>query len=224
LVIVAAGRGHRMKSRMPKQFLPLSGKPLLAYSIAAAEKSKEIRCGVVVLSKQDIKRGQKVLKRLARRKHWTVAMGGVMRADSVRAGIRALPEGCDPILIHDAARPFAAPALFDAVARAAGRVGAAVPAMPCRDTVKQEKRAHLVKRTVPRERLWLAQTPQGFRRRVAEKFLRKGWSRLTDDVQAVEKLGLPVQIVRGSTLNFKVTEPEDLMLARMLAGDKSYDI
>ncbi len=148
-----------------------------------------------------------------------VVAGGVQRADSVRRGLGALSNNFDVVLIHDSARPLVTPDIVRRVAQAAYRCGAALAARPVADTIKgaREKGGRFyVNRTVPRGGLWLAQTPQGFRRDLAERVAPRLSATLTDDVQAAERLGVPVELVAGSAANFKVTVPEDFHLCRAL--------
>jgi 2-C-methyl-D-erythritol 4-phosphate cytidylyltransferase/2-C-methyl-D-erythritol 2,4-cyclodiphosphate synthase len=143
--------------------------------------------------------------------------GGARRQDSVAAGMRALPADVDVVLIHDAARPFADAALIDRVLAGVADAGAAVPATRVRDTVKRVPASgNRIAATIPRDELWLAQTPQGFRRHVLEAAMAKGNDAVsaTDDGMVVEMAGHPVKIVQGDERNVKITTPEDLAAAR----------
>jgi 2-C-methyl-D-erythritol 4-phosphate cytidylyltransferase len=158
----------------------------------------------------------------------SVVPGGPERSDSVAHGLAALPGVCVVILVHDAARPLVDRATIDAVIAAARRGEGAVPAIPLGDTVKEATEAAgqpasgagpLVNRTIPRERLWRAQTPQGFPRTLLEEAharARHDGVRATDDAALVERLGAPVRLVPGSPLNFKVTTEDDFRLAERL--------
>jgi len=217
---VAAGQGRRMTQKTPKQFLPLQGRPILLYAISAVEKSQNIKCAALVLRRQDFARGRRLLRSISPKKRWVIIEGGKERYDSVREGIAALGERCDPILIHDAARPLANARLFDQVVAASHQYGAALAAIPCPDTIKQATNKRLVYKTVPRRGIWLAQTPQGFRRSIAQHVFKGTGRGVTDDVQIAERLGRPVKLVMGSPLNFKITTPENLALARAWLKDR----
>jgi 2-C-methyl-D-erythritol 4-phosphate cytidylyltransferase len=152
----------------------------------------------------------------------SIVPGGVHRGDSVRAGLSALRRECAVVLVHDGARPFVDPTVIDAVIGLARAGEGAVPAVPLSDTLKEASAADstLIKRTHPRARLWRAQTPQGFPRAVLEeahaRAARDG-HRATDDAALVEAIGVPVRLVPDSCRNLKVTTPEDLAFAELLA-------
>jgi 2-C-methyl-D-erythritol 4-phosphate cytidylyltransferase len=130
--------------------------------------------------------------------------------------LERIPAGFDVVLIHDAARPLVSPDVVARVVSAARRSGAALAAWPVTDTLKSQKTGVLrVNKTVPRDGLWLAQTPQGFRRDWAPLLLRR-MDGATDDVQAAERAGRPVEIVPGSPRNIKVTRPEDMKICEAL--------
>lgn len=150
----------------------------------------------------------------------TLAAGGARRGDSVAAGISALPPTCRIILIHDAARPFVERPTIDAVIREARRGVGAVAAVPVTDTVKEVAPDGSVVRTVPRERLWRAQTPQGFPRELLERAhaaARAEGIDATDDATLAERLGAPVHVVPDSPHNRKVTTADDLEWAELWA-------
>src|SRR5690606_7356758 len=133
------------------------------------------------------------------------------------AGLAALPAGPSIVLVHDAARPFVDAATIDRVIAAAERTGAAVPAMAARDTIKRVPvPGRLVAETIPREEIWLAQTPQGFQRRVLEDAVTLGASGVegTDEAMLAERAGHAVEIVEGHSRNVKITTSEDLQEAR----------
>jgi 2-C-methyl-D-erythritol 4-phosphate cytidylyltransferase len=142
-----------------------------------------------------------------------VVAGGAERQDSVFNGLQALPPDCDWVLIHDGVRPFASSELLKRTWDAALTNGAAIAALPASDTIKRVRAGQVVE-TVPREELWLVQTPQVFRREILFEAYREadrqGWVG-TDDAFLVERLGLPVAVVTGERSNIKVTTPEDLV-------------
>lgn len=154
---------------------------------------------------------------------FTVVPGGQHRGDSVRAGLRALRSNCVVVLVHDGARPFVDRSVMDLVIGHARRGEGAVPAVPLSDTLKEAAANDptRIARTRPRARLWRAQTPQGFPRAVLEEAharAARAGHRATDDAALVEAMGLPVRLVPDSSRNIKVTTPEDLALAELLAG------
>jgi 2-C-methyl-D-erythritol 4-phosphate cytidylyltransferase len=223
VVLVAAGKGRRFdpEARRPKQFLPLAGRPLLWWPLDVFERTPAVSRVAVVLPGDSLAWGRRALRRWGFRKVTAVVAGGAERADSVRAGVSALPPETDVLLVHDAARALVERPVVERVIEATRRAGAALAAWPVPDTVKMSDGdvAHpRVRRTVSRRDLWLAQTPQGFRRDVAAKVFRRRGRAVTDDVQWAERLGVPVALVLGSPRNFKVTHPEDLELCRAIVG------
>ena len=143
--------------------------------------------------------------------------GGARRQDSVASGVAALAPDVDLVLVHDAARPFADAALIDRVIAGTVRVGAAVPAVAVSDTVKRaDADTGLVAETLARETLWLAQTPQGFRRQVLEAAIALGATGVvaTDEAMLAERAGHAVALVEGDAQNVKITTPHDLAVAR----------
>ena len=151
-----------------------------------------------------------------------VVAGGEERQDSVRVGLAAVGADAEIVLVHDAVRPFLTTDMIRRVVEAAGRHGAAIVAIPMRDTVKRVGNGGLIQETVDRAPLWLAQTPQAARRAVLQDAHRKAQQdgfRGTDEAQLVERIGHPVAIVEGSTENIKITRPEDLLIGEaILAG------
>lgn len=154
----------------------------------------------------------------------TLVAGGETRAESVAAGIEALGPSCVTVLVHDAARPFVARAVIDAVIAHARAGEGAVAAVRVSDTVKEAAPGDpsRVGRTVPRDGLWRAQTPQGFPRPVLERAHREAGpdrAAATDDAALVERLGVPVRLVPDSPFNLKITTADDLALAERIARD-----
>jgi 2-C-methyl-D-erythritol 4-phosphate cytidylyltransferase / 2-C-methyl-D-erythritol 2,4-cyclodiphosphate synthase len=212
--IVAAG-GSGIRAGVAKQWLALDGETVLRRSarlLAACEAVDEV---VAVVPSGEEARALAELAGLP--KPARAVAGGAARADSVRNGLRAL-DGCAIVLVHDAARPFATPDLARRVAEAAARGGAALAAVQVTDTVKRGEGDRVVE-TLDRRALWLAQTPQGFRREIlvrAYEAAGSGASAATDECALVERLGAPVTLVAGETGNFKITGPEDVERARAL--------
>lgn len=216
-VIPAAGRGERMGSRW-KPFLPLGGRPVLAWTLEVFQTSGAI-AGVVLVVPEGF---ENAAGRLARRhgfeKVRAVVRGGPERQDSVRAGLERVPSEASLVVVHDGVRPFLTDALLRGVLMAAWREGAAIAALPVRETVKRV-RDGMVEATVDRSDLWAAQTPQAFRRELLWEAHERAWGEGhydTDEAALVERLGKPVHVVPGLGENLKITTPEDLALARAL--------
>ena len=196
-IIVAAGRGERLGGDQLKQLLEVGGRTLLQRSVAAFDAHPSVDTIVVVLPEDLVPRGDSLIGATVRPTRWVA--GGLRRQDSVRLGLAAVAADVDLVLVHDAARPFVGRALIDRVLEHAGRHGAAVPALQAQDTVKRVRPGTgQVAETIGRQEIWLAQTPQGFRRPVLEAAVALGATmEATDEAMLAEQAGLPVAIVDG---------------------------
>jgi len=213
-ILAAGGSGQR--AGVAKQWLVVGGETVLRRACRALASCDLVDEVVAVVPAGEEVRGEADLRGL--RLPVRVVTGGAARADSVRAGLDAL-RGCDVVLVHDAARPFASAALAREVALAACRGGAALAAVPATDTVKRAEGGRVAE-TLDRRALWLAQTPQGFRApllRRAFEAAGEAAGEATDECQLVERLGAPVTLVPGERGNFKITAPEDVARARAAA-------
>lgn len=203
---MAAGTGERFGA--PKQFLPLRG-ALVAHRAVAATHSV-CDAVVVVLPEGHTWEGPAVLAALT---------GGPSRAASVRAGLAAVPDDTEVVVVHDAARPLASPALFrDVIDAVDGEAAAAVPAVPIHDTVKRVE-GDEIRETVDRTGLVTVQTPQAFRADVLRR-AHEADGDATDDAALVEALGHTVRVVPGDPRNLKLTTTVDMELAMSLLGDE----
>jgi 2-C-methyl-D-erythritol 4-phosphate cytidylyltransferase/2-C-methyl-D-erythritol 2,4-cyclodiphosphate synthase len=215
VIIVAAGRGQRLGGSVPKQLLDLGGRTILQRSVATFDAYGATRAMVVVLPADLVGFGPSLVGETSR--PCTFVAGGARRQDSVRAGLAAMPAAIDVVLIHDAARPFANAALIERVVAAAVRTGAVVPAVQARDTVKRvAAEPPFVTETIARDQIWLAQTPQGFRRSVLEHAVAVGAGGVeaTDEAMLAEHAGHRVEVVPGDEHNVKITTADDLRAAR----------
>jgi 2-C-methyl-D-erythritol 4-phosphate cytidylyltransferase len=216
VVIVAAGTSQRMAG-INKLFAPLRGKPLLAWSVDTCQGYSLVQQIVLVLNDKDLARGQKLKKERGWSKV-TLCPGGARRQDSVRQGLRQIRD-CDLVMIHDGARPFLTLDLIEDGLKIVGETGAAVAAVPVKDTIKLADSEKLIKETLQRDKLWAAQTPQIFSFDVITKAYENLTTEVTDDAAAVEHSGYKVKFYMGDYKNIKVTTPEDLALARIIAGE-----
>jgi 2-C-methyl-D-erythritol 4-phosphate cytidylyltransferase len=220
VVIVAAGAGVRAGPGEPKQFRPILGVPMLLRALRPFLSHPQVDHVVVTLPTGHAEHPPEWLGRLTGERLRVVA-GGRTRSDSVRAGLGALGRGVEIVLVHDGARPFVSRETIDSViARARAGVGA-VAAIPVGDTIKDVDRERIT-RTVARERLWRAQTPQGFPRGMIERAyiaLATGDAAPTDDAELCERAGLPVDVVADSPYNVKVTTADDFRIAEALARE-----
>lgn len=209
-LIVAAGRGVRAGGGLPKQYRPVGGRPVLAWSAAAFARHPRVAEVRVAIHPDDraLYDAAGAGLDLGAPVH-----GGATRQDSVRLGLEALAtEAPDIVLIHDAARAFVSAALIGRVVDAIAPGAGAIPALPVTDTLKRG--GDLVEATVPRDGLWRAQTPQGFPFAPILAAHRQAQGRaLTDDAAVAEAAGLPVAIVAGAEENVKLTAPEDFARA-----------
>jgi 2-C-methyl-D-erythritol 4-phosphate cytidylyltransferase len=213
-----------MGSNTPKQFLILGGLPLLVHSLRVLEASDAISAVVLAAPQADLDYCKRdIVAQYGFKKVRQIVTGGAERQDSVRLGLAAVGPDAEIVLVHDAVRPFLTVNMVAQVVEAAAKHGAAIVAIPMRDTVKRAGADGLIEETVDRKPLWLAQTPQAFTRALIEeahaKALRNGF-RATDDAQLVEHAGHRVAIVEGSTDNIKVTRPEDLAMGESILASR----
>lgn len=220
VIIVAAGRGARVGGT-PKQFRDLAGVPVLLRALRPFNSHPAVACTVVALPAADASAPPEWLAPLVGERLRVVA-GGRERGDSVRSAMAALPAHCATVLVHDGARPLVSRETIDAVIAAAARGVGAVAAVPLGDTLKEVEEGAsslVVERTIPRQRLWRAQTPQGFPRALLERALQAAAADAvqgTDDAELVERIGGRVEIVPDQPSNLKLTTPADFALADAL--------
>lgn len=213
----AAGLGLRMGSgKLRKPFLELDGVPILARTLLRLQAIKAIDALIPVVHAEDVRYCMSHIVALyGLEKVLHVAAGGKTRQESVRRGLEAMA-ACSMVIVHDAVRPFVTEDLVLKVLHAAADTGAAVAALPAEDTVKRVSEKGLVLKTIDRQRIWMVQTPQAFRRELLVEAHRmaaqEGWI-ATDDASLVERLGASVRVVEGLRSNIKITSPEDLWLA-----------
>lgn len=213
---VIVGAGHSKRMGADKIFLPLRGKPLLAWSIDICQNYKPVNQIVIALNKNNLDFGQRLVVERCWTKVVSVCLGGSRRQDSVKEGLKQL-KGCEWIIIHDGARPFLTDDLLDAGLEAAKTTGAAAAALPVKDTIKLSDNDGIVKETLHRSHLWAVQTPQVFSLDVITRSYNKIDDNVTDDASLVESFGGQVKLYLGSYRNIKITTPEDMALAEILA-------
>jgi 2-C-methyl-D-erythritol 4-phosphate cytidylyltransferase len=223
VVLVAAGQGARLGGDTPKQYRLLGGVPVLLHALRPFTAHPEVAQVAVVLPPEDAASPPGFLDDLAG-EALTLVPGGAERRDSVAAGLAALRPECAIVLVHDAARPFVDRRVVDAVVGHARRGEGAIAAVPLGDTLKEAAADDptRVGRTIPRDRLWRAQTPQGFPRALLVRAFaaQAAGAPATDDAMLVEACGGTVRLVPDTARNLKITTPEDLALAEMLVGGR----
>ena len=216
-VVVAAGRSQRMG--FDKLLSPLIGRPLLLHTLERLLKTELPAEIILVVRPGSEEEMQAVIAPLNFNGQIRLVPGGAQRQDSVQAGLHAVSDSSDFVMVHDAARPFVTRELVDVVLAAAKLSDAAVCGAPCSDSLKEVAEDGLVQRTIDRSRLWTVQTPQIFRtsllREAYATALASGET-FTDDTAVVEKMGHPVRIVLYNGINLKVTTPADWSLAEAL--------
>jgi 2-C-methyl-D-erythritol 4-phosphate cytidylyltransferase len=219
-IIAAGGRGERFGGAQAKQFRPLAGVPVIIHTLRQFERAATVGETIVVLPATDVANFLGLSEKYGLRKLARVVAGGPTRGESVYKGLQNVRAATAEIVaVHDGVRPFVTPEEIDRTMRAAGATGAAVLAAPIVDTIKEVEN-ELIVRTVPRENLRRALTPQCFRyellRRAYEQNGGAEMSRATDDSALVEMLGAEISIVEGSARNIKITRPEDFALAEVM--------
>ncbi|MBE3602651.1 2-C-methyl-D-erythritol 4-phosphate cytidylyltransferase [bacterium] len=223
-IIVAAGSGVRLGYPTPKAFVPLGGAPLLRYALAAIAQVETIGEAVVTLPPGMESAARAEIRHAGLDLPVKLTPGGAERQDSVRIALELTSALAEVVVIHDAARPFATPASFAAAITAAARAGAAIAAIPLADTLKRVSEPNLIVETVPRANLWLAQTPQAFRRDLLVEAHRRALAAgivATDDADLVQRLGAAVEVVPGASLNFKITTAQDLAIAAAIVAARA---
>lgn len=221
-IILAAGQGKRMKTKVQKQFLMLQGKPLLYYSLACFQKSDEIQEIVVVTGKESIDYCRsKIIEKYGFTKVKSIAEGGKERYDSVYAGLEACSADTDYVFIHDGARPFVTEDIIKRTKEGAVIYQACIAGMPSKDTVKIIDENNMVSATPERSRVWSVQTPQVFLysliKEAHDTARSVSMQGITDDAMVVEQYkNTPVRIVEGAYENIKITTPEDILVAEKI--------
>ncbi len=208
-----------MGSNRNKLLLPLLGKPLLAWTLLAAQQSRSIQWIGIISQPHDWQDFKAIVADLDLAEMVHFIQGGSTRQESVYQGLKSLPADADRVLIHDGARCLATPELFDRCTEALQDCSGLIAAVPVKDTIKVVNSDSIVESTPDRVNLWAAQTPQGFVVKdllhCHQEGIRQGWE-VTDDAALFEQCGLPVKIVTGEETNLKVTTPVDLAIAEFI--------
>lgn len=225
-VVLAAGSGSRMNSKIKKQYLEIGGKPLIYYALRAFEESC-VEQVVLVVSPGEVPYCTKeIVEAYGFRKVTAVVEGGAERYHSVLCGLRQL-SGCDYVLIHDGARPFVTTKIIADVLEGARRYEGCVVGMPVKDTIKISDQEGYALQTPDRDRVWQVQTPQAFSyeliRGAYEELMKRDDVKVTDDAMVVEYITEKrVKLVPGSYYNMKITTPEDLKIAEVFLENTEF--
>lgn len=218
-IVLAAGSGERLGAELPKAFVPLGSRPLVAHAIDALRASPRIGTIVVAVPDGWASRATALITPDPR---CIVVIGGATRRDSVRIALDAVPAGTEAVVCHDAARPLAPSSLVAATLDALADADGVVPGLPVVDTVKRVE-GGFVLRTEPRDGLVVVQTPQAFRlaalRAAHERLADSVGADVTDDAMAIEAAGGRVRVVPGDARAFKITDAADLARAEALLAE-----
>ena len=219
-IIVAAGQGIRMKGTMRKQYLDLSGRPVLAHSIMTFDSCSLVDEILLVIPKEDVEYCQnKILSLLDLNNQINLVCGGDKRQDSVYNGLKATTKNTETVVIHDGVRPFIQPEDLKQCILVSKKYGACILGTPASDTLKRADKSNIIETTLSRENIWLAQTPQAFKYDLilkAHETARRDGYVGTDDASLVERMGEDVKIINGGKFNIKITKKEDLAIAKAM--------
>lgn len=213
-IIPAAGAGKRLKTALPKVFVRLAGRPLLLHTLTRLGRAYSFSEWVVVIEKRQIQNARRVLKRVPGLRNLKIVEGGASRAESVWKGLQAVSNSSDWTLVHDAARPLVSRRLVASLLKEARRTGAAICGLPASATVKRvDIKKGVIQNTEDRKTLYLAQTPQVFRKDLLvaryRKLGKKAFS-ATDEAALFDGTAVKVRMVLGDPANIKITVPQDL--------------
>lgn len=215
VILVAAGKSSRFKDDVKKPYADIDGRAVWLRAADLFISRKDVVQTILVIAEEDEENVRRRYGPNMAFMNVMLTLGGATRSDSVSNGLAKLQPDLHYVAIHDAVRPCATADMIDKVFSTAQETGAAILASPIVDTLKRDNGNSCIESTVTREHLWLAQTPQVFRREIIEKAYasRKMNSNITDDAQLVEMLGVPVTLVSSDASNIKITTKSDLYLA-----------
>jgi 2-C-methyl-D-erythritol 4-phosphate cytidylyltransferase len=218
VILPAAGKSTRFSAhKRKKPFVDLKGRPVWVRAAECFLNREDVRQVLLVVAPDDIEWVKEKFRPNLAFMNIEIVAGGAERFQSVQNALARVPGDVDFVAVHDAARPLLAKEWVDALFAAAERSGAVIPALPPSNTLKRVGPDHVIRETVPREGIWLAQTPQVFRRTLLmEAFARRGALAATDEAQLVEQIGHPVTVVEGWPMNVKITTFADFKLAEAL--------
>ncbi|WP_414573022.1 2-C-methyl-D-erythritol 4-phosphate cytidylyltransferase [Nostoc sp. CCY 9925] len=225
LLIPAAGIGKRMGSNRNKLLLKVRSQPIIAWTLLAAQAASTITWIGIISQPTDWPDFNAIIADLKLTKPVELIPGGSTRQESVYNGLQALPPNAEQVLIHDGARCLVTPDLFNCCAQAIGHCRGLIAAVPIKDTIKVVDQQGIIQSTPDRQKLWAAQTPQGFDVKLLKQChaegVRQGWE-VTDDAALFEKCGIQVRIVEGEETNLKVTTPQDLAIAEFILTSRGF--
>lgn len=221
-IIVAGGVGNRMNSDIPKQFLEVLGKPIIAYTINAISICKDIDEIVLVTLPDYIVFCKDIVDEFQFNKVSRIVCGGTTRQESVHNGLRELSDDTDVVVIHDGARPLVDPDIISESVHSTLKFGCAAVGVKMKDTIKVVDSDGYIVSTADREKLWQVQTPQTFKKDVIlslYEYASNSNEQFTDDCMLAEAAGYKVKMIEGSYENIKITTPQDIFIMKGLLGE-----
>jgi 2-C-methyl-D-erythritol 4-phosphate cytidylyltransferase/2-C-methyl-D-erythritol 2,4-cyclodiphosphate synthase len=224
VIIPAAGSGIRMGLPTPKQFFELAGDPILIHTLKVFQQTESVGIVIVAVPAESCTQLEEQVRYYHLSKVLRVIAGGKERQDSVQAGLKALPDSVEFVMVHDGVRPFVTPSIINSCLKEIEQTGAAMAAIPVKDTLKAVSAEGTIAQTVDRSGVWQAQTPQGARISLLKEAFaaaKRDGITATDEAGLLERLNIPVKVVEGSERNIKITRPEDLILAKAILMENS---
>ena len=226
-IVPAAGAGKRMGLSMPKQYFELQGKPILAHTLQRLEQADGIGSIILVVSADHLEWAERLVQEYKFSKVTQVIIGGERRQDSVQSGLTALPDEVELVLVHDGVRPFVPLTVIENCLHEAERTGAAMVAVPVKDTLKAVSKGQIIEQTVDRSGIWQAQTPQAARVTLLKEAYVEAAKQpdfiATDEAALLENIKVSIKVVEGSEKNIKITRPADLILAKAILMESQLD-
>jgi 2-C-methyl-D-erythritol 4-phosphate cytidylyltransferase/2-C-methyl-D-erythritol 2,4-cyclodiphosphate synthase len=226
-IIPAAGVGKRMGLSTPKQCFELAGKPILVHTLQRIAQSESIGSIILAVPADYLAWAENLVQEYQLSKVTEVIIGGERRQDSVQAGLQTLPDEVELVLVHDGVRPFVELPVIENCLAEAEQSGAAMVAVPVKDTLKAVSKDQAVEQTVDRSGIWQAQTPQAAKVSLLKQAYAAAAKQpdfiATDEASLLENVNLPIKVVEGSEKNIKITRPEDLILAKAILMENQRD-
>ncbi|MEX0728200.1 MAG: 2-C-methyl-D-erythritol 4-phosphate cytidylyltransferase [Planctomycetaceae bacterium] len=220
VILAAAGKSTRFQEhRKKKPFVELAGRPVWVRSAELFTNREDVVQTIIAVDPDDLEWFKEKFRPNLAFMNIDIVTGGAERADTVQKALAHVKPDAEFVAVHDAARPLIVGEWIDDLFAAAIKHGAAIPAVPVTSTLKRAGSDHLIQETVPRDQLWMAQTPQVFRRELLmQAFAQRGDFQATDEAQLVERLGEKVAIVPGHPMNIKITTSDDFRMAESLVN------
>ena len=226
-IIPAAGSGTRMGLSAPKQFFELNGIPILIHTLLVFQQTDAVGHIIVVVPQDNCSQVAELVQEYSLDKVLKVVAGGQFRQESVLAGLEVLPDEIEMVLVHDGVRPFVPVSVIENCIDVAEKEGAAMAAIPVKDTLKAVLPDGVVEHTIGRTGVWQAQTPQAARMSLLKKAYAEAAENksfvATDEASLLEFINVPVKVVEGAEKNIKITRPEDLFLAQAILMESRGD-